>query len=115
MLQKHSQNVDIGYLAIPQTAAIALCGRAPSPSPGRVEGVLISRIESKMHHVAVRDDVFLALQPHTVSVAGAGFTVERDVIVISVGLGTDGAFIVTPSTDNTNQLGSIQTSGRFTR
>jgi len=45
-----------------------------------------------MHYVAVGDDVFLAFEAHAAGVAGTGFAVERDVVVIGDGFGTDEAF-----------------------
>src|SRR3954454_19497566 len=45
----------------------------------------------EMHDVAVGDHVILALKPQLAAVARAGFAAERDVIVISDGLGADEA------------------------
>src|SRR5262245_61859523 len=49
--------------------------------------------EAEVQHVAVLDDVVLAFEPELAGVARAGFAVERDVIVVSDGLGADEAFL----------------------
>ncbi|MEZ0032486.1 hypothetical protein ABIF68_002856 [Bradyrhizobium japonicum] len=42
----------------------------------------VLRIESKMHHVAVGDDVFLAFETQLAGIAGTGFAVQRDIVLI---------------------------------
>src|SRR5687768_9930128 len=44
-----------------------------------------------MHHVAVGDDVFLALEPQLADVARAGLAAALDVVVERDGLGADEA------------------------
>jgi len=46
-----------------------------------------------MHDVAIRDDVILAFQPQLAGIARAGFAIQRDVVVISDGLGADEALL----------------------
>src|SRR3974377_25794 len=49
--------------------------------------------EPEMHHVAVRDDVLLAFQPHFARAARAGFATGRNVIVVGDRLRADKAFL----------------------
>ena len=46
-----------------------------------------------MHHVAVSDDVFLAFEAELAGIAGAGFAVQRDVVLIRDRLGADKALL----------------------
>ncbi len=46
-----------------------------------------------MHHIAIGDDIFLALQPQFPRLARAAFTLERNVILIGDGLGADEALL----------------------
>src|SRR5262245_51265084 len=49
--------------------------------------------EAEVQHVAVLDDVVLAFEPELAGVARPRFAVERDVIVVSDGLGADEALL----------------------
>ena len=42
-----------------------------------------------MQHVAIGDDVFLAFQPQLAAIAGAGFAIQPDIVVIGDGFGAN--------------------------
>ena len=56
-------------------------------------GAQTASCKAEMHHVAVRDDVFLALEPHLAGIARAGLAAERDIVVVGDGLGADEALL----------------------
>src|SRR5260221_13509530 len=51
--------------------------------------VIFSYVEEEMHHVAVLDDVGLALQPHLAGLLRSHLAVEAHVLVIGDDLGAD--------------------------
>ena len=67
------------------------CG-APTPNPlPRAGGGKGSHVEPEQHHVAVMDDILLALLAQLARIARAAFTAQRDVIVIGDRLRADEA------------------------
>src|SRR5262245_40896698 len=51
------------------------------------------RVEPEMHHVAVGDDVFLAFEAELAGIAGTGFAVQRNIVLVGDGLGADKALL----------------------
>src|SRR5262245_33392357 len=76
----------VGRKGAANAAALPIEGRDGS-------GTLTSGREAEVQHVAVLDDVVLAFEPELAGVARPRFAVERDVIVVSDGLGADEAFL----------------------
>ena len=52
----------------------------------------VSIVESKMHHVAIGDDIILAFKSKFARVACTGFTIARDIGVIGDGFRADETF-----------------------
>src|SRR5579862_3338688 len=60
-----------------------IAARPFNPSIGKAE----------MHHVAILDDVILALEAELAGLARAGLALARDIVVVGDGLGTDEALL----------------------
>ena len=67
--------------------------KATSKRSGNLTGLQTSDVKLEQQHIAVLHHIFLAFQPKLARVARTRFAAERDVIVISDGLGTDEALL----------------------
>ena len=67
-----------------------------------------------MHHVAVRDHILLALEPHLAGVAGAGLAAQRDIVVIGDRLGADEALLEI-GVDDAGRLRRLGAAARWSR
>src|SRR4029078_9553776 len=68
------------------------CRACPAWQPSGCRNQARSGCKPEMHHIAVGDDVVLALEPHLLGVLSAGLAVVGDVVGITDRLSTDETF-----------------------
>ena len=84
-----------------QGSAVQDCAMWPRERPKWVE----SDVEAEVHHITFGGDVVLAFDSPLARILGAGFAIERDVIVIGNDLGLDEA-LLKRSEEHTSELQS---------